>query len=209
MSGGYKDFVAGAVLTAADLEQYCELQGIMKFASAAARTTALSGVLEEGLFSFLLDTNVLQVYSGSAWSTVAVGHGALLTWTPAIVQSGAVTCTVTYADYQRVGRMITGQFHVAITGGAGVSSNAITISLPVTAKGSSASYHIGSGSIFDASASLRYWGEFTLASSTTMNLSNSQTTTNGALYGVVGFTAALAASDTISGQFHYEAAGDA
>jgi hypothetical protein len=209
MAAGYKDWSAGNVLTAADLEDYTVKQSVMRFADASARNTALSGVLTEGLVAYLIDSNTWTVYTGAAWSTVGPVHGALSTWTPAVVQSGSATLTVTYADYSRVGRMVSGQFHVAITGGAAVSSNAITVSLPVTAKGSSASYHIGSGSIFDASASLRYWGALTLASTTTFNITNASTTTNGLLYGAATFTAALAASDTISGHFHYEAAGDA
>jgi hypothetical protein len=39
----------------------------MVFASSAARTTALSGVLAEGMVSYLQDTNSLEVYDGSAW----------------------------------------------------------------------------------------------------------------------------------------------
>ena len=57
MAAGYKDFVAGTVLAAADLEDYCELQSVMRFASAAARDTALSAVKTEGMLAYLLDVN--------------------------------------------------------------------------------------------------------------------------------------------------------
>lgn len=49
----------------------------MRFADAAARTTALSGVLAEGMLSYLDDTNAVQVYNGSSW--VNVGGGSPLT----------------------------------------------------------------------------------------------------------------------------------
>jgi hypothetical protein len=49
----------------------------MSFADAAARTSALSAVLAEGMMSYLRDTNAVQVYNGSAW--VAVGGSSPLT----------------------------------------------------------------------------------------------------------------------------------
>jgi hypothetical protein len=42
-------------------------QTVMVFASSAARTSALSGVIAEGMVSYLQDTNSLEVYDGSAW----------------------------------------------------------------------------------------------------------------------------------------------
>jgi hypothetical protein len=42
-------------------------QTVMRFADSAARTTALSGVLAEGMVSYLQDTNSLEVYDGSGW----------------------------------------------------------------------------------------------------------------------------------------------
>jgi hypothetical protein len=64
---GYKLFATGDVLTAAQVNTYLMQQTVMVFASSAARTTALSGVLAEGMVSYLQDTNVLEVYDGSAW----------------------------------------------------------------------------------------------------------------------------------------------
>jgi hypothetical protein len=47
-------------------------QTTMVFANASARTTALSGVLAEGMLTYLQDTNLVEVYDGSSW--VAVGN---------------------------------------------------------------------------------------------------------------------------------------
>lgn len=69
---GYKLFNTGDVLTAAQVNTYLQEQVVMVFASAAARTTALSGVLAEGMVSYLKDTDALEIYSGSAW----VGYGS-------------------------------------------------------------------------------------------------------------------------------------
>lgn len=70
MAEGYKDWSAGDILTAADLEDYTVKQSVMVFADASARTTALSSVLREGMMSYLKDTNAIEVYDGSAWAAV-------------------------------------------------------------------------------------------------------------------------------------------
>jgi len=64
---GYKLFATGDVLTAAQVNTYLMQQTVMVFASSAARTSALSGVLAEGMVSYLQDTNSLEVYDGSSW----------------------------------------------------------------------------------------------------------------------------------------------
>ena len=69
---GYKLFNTGDVLTAAQVNTYLQEQVVMVFANAAARTTALSGVLAEGMVTYLKDTDALEIYSGSAW----VGYGS-------------------------------------------------------------------------------------------------------------------------------------
>ena len=74
---GYKLFTTGEVLTAAQVNTYLQEQTVMSFADAAARTSALSAVLAEGMMSYLRDTNAVQVYNGSAW--VAVGGSSPLT----------------------------------------------------------------------------------------------------------------------------------
>lgn len=69
MGSGFKDFAAGDVLTAADVDGYLMRQTVMTFADASARDTALSGVLDEGMFAYLEDTDSVTVYSGTAWRT--------------------------------------------------------------------------------------------------------------------------------------------
>jgi len=64
---GYKLFNTGDVLSASDVNTYLQQQTVMVFASAAARTTALSSVLAEGMVSYLKDTDVVEIYTGAAW----------------------------------------------------------------------------------------------------------------------------------------------
>jgi hypothetical protein len=68
---GYKNYSAGNVLSASDVNTYIVQQTVMVFASSTARTTALSGVLAEGMCSYLTDTNKFEIYNGTAWVTVA------------------------------------------------------------------------------------------------------------------------------------------
>jgi hypothetical protein len=68
-------------------------QTVMVFADAAARTTALSGVVAEGMLSYLKDTNAVEVYNGSSWvasddpnaiqNTIVDAKGDLITATGA------------------------------------------------------------------------------------------------------------------------------
>ena len=64
---GFKTFNTGDVLTASDVNTYLMQQTVMVFASAAARTTALGANVAEGMLSYLKDTDVVEVYNGSAW----------------------------------------------------------------------------------------------------------------------------------------------
>lgn len=72
---GYKEFTTGDVLTAADANGYLASQVVMVFASAAARTSAITSP-QEGMISYLKDTNSTEYYSGSAW--VAIGGSTAL-----------------------------------------------------------------------------------------------------------------------------------
>jgi hypothetical protein len=93
---GYKLFNTGDVLTAAQVNTYLQEQVVMVFANATARTAALSGVLAEGMVSYLQDTNAVEVYDGSAWVGIASGDITAVTAGTGISgggTSGAVTIT--------------------------------------------------------------------------------------------------------------------
>ena len=68
---GFKTFTTGEVLTAADTNGYL-MQGILVFASSAARATAITSP-QEGQYSYLKDTNALEYYDGAAWVGAPVG----------------------------------------------------------------------------------------------------------------------------------------
>ena len=76
---GYKLFVSGDVLTAAQVNTYLNEQTVMVFATSAARTSALSLVLAEGMMSYLQDSNTVFYYDGAAWNALASGDITAIT----------------------------------------------------------------------------------------------------------------------------------
>jgi hypothetical protein len=68
---GFKTFTTGEVLTAADTNGYL-MQGVLVFASSAARAAAITSP-QEGQYSYLKDTNATEYYDGSAWVAAPVG----------------------------------------------------------------------------------------------------------------------------------------
>ena len=73
---GFKDFQVGEVLTSSDVDGYLMQQTVMRFADAAARGSALGTAvgtavpLAEGMVTYLDDSNMIAVYTGSVWESV-------------------------------------------------------------------------------------------------------------------------------------------
>ena len=77
-NAGYHAYATGDVLTAAQVQYNLQNQTTMYFASSAARTTALSGVLVEGMVSYI-PANGIEYYNGSAWVSISQAVTALTT----------------------------------------------------------------------------------------------------------------------------------
>lgn len=134
-------------------------------------------------------------------SLKAIGD-AWTSYTPTLTQSGAVTKTVTYAKYVLAGKWVTVQIKLAVTG-SGTASNAIVIGLPVA--GTGAGLPVGSGWVFDSSASALYKGVANLVGTTSLQLYYAADTSQSSL-GATGMTAALASGDEVTAFAVYESA---
>lgn len=75
---GFIEFSTGDVLSAAAANGYLASQTVMVFASAAARTSAITTPYE-GMISYLKDTDATQYYNGSAWVTLGGSASPLTT----------------------------------------------------------------------------------------------------------------------------------
>jgi hypothetical protein len=64
---GWRTFTAGAVLTAAQIQNYLQDQAVQVYASAAARTAALGTAVATGMVSYRTDGTAVEYYNGSAW----------------------------------------------------------------------------------------------------------------------------------------------
>ncbi len=71
---GRKVFVAGDVLTAAQVQGFLQDQTIMVFANATARTTAIPSPTQ-GMFAYLTTDSTLYTYDGANWVAFTSGGG--------------------------------------------------------------------------------------------------------------------------------------
>jgi len=85
-AGGFREFVAGEILTEDLINDYL-LQGVLVFAGTAARGSAITSPVE-GQFAWLNDSDSLTYYSGTAWEELSTTPG------PAVVSGTTGSPTV-------------------------------------------------------------------------------------------------------------------
>ena len=94
---GFKTFNTGDVLTAADVNGYL-MQGVLVFASAAARDAAITSP-QEGQIAYLKDTNGTTYYTGSAWAAlVPTSFGKVLQVVQATSSTSTSVTSTTFTD---------------------------------------------------------------------------------------------------------------
>ena len=93
-NAGYLTFNTGQVLTAAQVQYNLQNQTIMYFANAAARDAALIvGVVQEGMFAYLADTNSTVFYNGTTWEGIGDMSNGTLTSPKETIALSAVAAT--------------------------------------------------------------------------------------------------------------------
>ena len=107
MGSGYKAFTAGEVLTASDVNNYLMEQSVMVFADSTARASTIGTAnFEEGMVSYLEDSDTVEVYDGSAWGGIAPVSNQGLTLLNTTSFSGVATQSIndvfsaTYDNYR-------------------------------------------------------------------------------------------------------------
>lgn len=131
---GYKDFVAGDPLTAAQVDGYLMRQSVMVFDTTAARDSALSGVLVEGMTCYIKDitgngTAGTCVYNGAGWF---VTFSEWETFTPAFTNLTVGNGTLV-AKYQYSGNKV--DWFISLTWGSttAITGSFVYCTYPVTA----------------------------------------------------------------------------
>ena len=94
---GYIEFATGDVLTAAAANGYLASQVVMVFADSAARTTGIA-TPQEGMLTYLKDTNAVEAYDGAAW--ISIGSTGDITGVTAGtgISGGGTSGTVTVTN---------------------------------------------------------------------------------------------------------------
>jgi hypothetical protein len=96
----FKDFSAGDILTAADVDNFLMRQTVMVFADSTARASALgTAIVTEGMVAYTSNDNLLQYYTGTVWenlvdtSTFLTASGTA-TLTNKSIDAGQITTVV-------------------------------------------------------------------------------------------------------------------
>jgi hypothetical protein len=110
VGSGFRTFTAGEVLTASNVQNYLMDQSVMVFGGSAARSSAIGTAnFEEGMVSYLEDTNLVEVYNGTNWASIAPVSTSGLTLINTTSFSGVAsqslptgTFTSTYKNYHLI-----------------------------------------------------------------------------------------------------------
>lgn len=132
---GWRTFSAGAVLTAAQVQNYLQDQVVQVYATTAARSSALGTAVSTGMLSFVTASSSLDYYNGAGWtglnySTISNYTATAYTATAndantTIVASNASAQTIVVPDLFDIGERVDivrdGAGTVSISAGTGVT----------------------------------------------------------------------------------------
>jgi hypothetical protein len=138
MGSGFRTFTAGEVLTASNVQNYLMDQSVMVFADSTARATNIGTAnFEEGMVSYLENTDQIEVYNGTAWASIAPASTQGLTLLQSVTFSGVSAQSVNdvfSAEYDN--------YRIVLTASNSVGNADVNFRLRVAgADDSSANYH--------------------------------------------------------------------
>ena len=202
---GFKEFVTGEILTAADVNSYLMEQSVMVFASTAARDAAITAP-SEGMFAYSLADDSYYVYSGSAWLPYNI---VWKSYTPTLSGVTLGTGYTLSAAWAQLGELVVVNFYFALSSTSAITGD-VSFSLPVNQASSNRSISAGLATVVDASPATRYPGTVLLSGTPGYAFIRIMTAsgtyvTNTALSSSVPI-AVWTTSDAISANVIYEAA---
>jgi hypothetical protein len=107
MGSGYRTFTAGEVLTASNVQNFLQDQVVMVFADSTARATSIGTAnFEEGMVSYLENSDTVEVYNGTTWGSIAPVSSQGLTLINTTTFSGVTSISLndvfsaTYDNYK-------------------------------------------------------------------------------------------------------------
>jgi hypothetical protein len=158
VGSGFRTFTAGEVLTASNVQNYLQDQVVMTFAGSAARSSAIGTAnFEEGMVSYLTDTDKVEAYNGTNWVQVGSSNQGLTlinttSFSAVASQSFTSIFTSTYNNYRVVVNISAvsnndgDQFIRVRSGSSDITSNYIYSSWVKTSAATDISYNSGGAS---------------------------------------------------------------
>ena len=132
MGSGFRTFTAGEVLTASNVQNFLQNQSVMVFADSTARATSIGTAnFEEGMVSYLEDTDTVEVYDGSAWGSIAPATTQGLT----LINTTSFSAVATQS-FNNVFNATYDNYRILLVGNA---SGAVGVTLRLRAAGSDVS----------------------------------------------------------------------
>lgn len=182
----FKVFVAGEVLTAANVNDYLMEQVVIVCTSASRPSSPA-----EGWTIYETDTNRQLTYDGSGWVIgleydTWTDYSGSLAWTGSGSNPAIGNGTIT-ARYRRSGKMVVFQFRILMGSTTTYGTGNYSISLPVTA---ASRFQVGSAYLRDSSATSNgHAPGITYIDSSTPTVCNSTSSTGTGTGSIVGTTA--------------------
>jgi hypothetical protein len=125
-----KVFDAFTRLDASDVNTFLMDQTVRTFASSAARGSAIP-TPTEGMTTYLLDTNFIETYSGTAW-VPTVSNNSWTAYTPTLsAVAGTLTSATASGRFKLIGKVCHVIIRIQITTN-GTAAGALKATLPFT-----------------------------------------------------------------------------